>query len=124
MPSASNEPTTTDACNRAMFGSSGTGSKLTQSFSKMGLFRPSRFNLAASSRKAAMAGRFTPSLTVTNCVSQLISKSCVGSISAMFKSSYTASGLTSSFGRIFGATLSNVARVTTTRMSCPAPHLT
>jgi hypothetical protein len=48
----------------------------------MGLFRPSRFNFAASSRNAVMAGSFTPSLTVTSCVSQLISKSCVGSISA------------------------------------------
>ena len=32
-------------------------------------------------------GSVTPSFTVTSCVSQLMSKSCVGSISAMFKSS-------------------------------------
>jgi len=32
------------------------------------------------------------------------------------------SGFTSSLGRIFGATLSNVARVTTTRTVCSPPH--
>ena len=87
MPSASSEPMTTDARSRAIFGSNGTGSKLRQSFSRIGLLRPSRFNFAASRRNAVMAGRFTPSFTVTSWVSQLISKSCVGSISAMFRSS-------------------------------------
>jgi hypothetical protein len=56
MPSASSEPITTAARSRAIFGSNGTGSNWRQSLSKMGLFRPSRFNFAASIRNAAMAG--------------------------------------------------------------------
>ena len=46
-----------------------------QSFSRIGLFGPSRFSFAASKRNAVMAGKSTPSFTVTSCVSQLISKS-------------------------------------------------
>ena len=57
MPSASNEPITTEARSSAIFGSSGPVRNSRQSFSRIGLFRPSRFSLAASKRNAVIAGK-------------------------------------------------------------------
>ena len=49
---------TTEARSKAIFGSSGVDSKLRQSFSRIGLLRPSRFSFAASKRNAVIAGKF------------------------------------------------------------------
>ena len=55
MPSANNEPITTEARSKAIFGSNGVAVNSRQSLSKMGLFRPRRFSLAANNRNAVIA---------------------------------------------------------------------
>ncbi len=77
-----------DARSRAIFGSSGISGNASKSLSRIGLFRPSRFNFAASRRKAVMAGSVTPSFTVTSCVLRNSPRSPrVGSTSSTFRSS-------------------------------------
>ena len=126
MPSASKEPMTTEARSRAIFGSSGAASKRRQSLSRMGLLRPSALSLAASRRKAAMAGKG----------SAVLDRDQLGGRSATAKSRVginllDVQVLVNRLGPhvglgpdACGATLSQTARVTTTRTVCSPPHLT